>query len=270
MAYLQSAPSPDLRFLRRVPPPAELLSPAFSGLGAWQREKLPLVDVTSIAVIMGNLLNITCVYICTYIHIYTYTYTNTNTYTYIHIYIYTYIHIYIYTYIHIHIDIHIHRHIHIHIWIHTYIYITLHYITSHYITSHYITLHTLHIYIYIHTYTCAYIYIYIFRLYTYTFTFIHIYIYTYTYIDIHYISIIYIYIYVRRSKLNSCGEDMASLHKAPYRYTQSQHLFHQLGRIAAGRGGSRLGIGFLFPLRWYLQGNSNFYVITKADVDSFS
>ena len=76
--------------------------------------------------------------------------------------------------------------------------------------------------------------------------------------------------YVRRSKLNSCGEDMASLHKAPYRYTQSQHLFHQLGRIAAGRGGSRWGIGFLFPLRWYLQGNSNFYVITKADVDSFS
>ena len=36
--------------------------------------------------------------------------------------------------------------------------------------------------------------------------------------------------YVRRSKLNSCGEDMASLHKAPYRYTQSQHLFHQLIR----------------------------------------
>ena len=81
---------------------------------------------------------------------------------------------------------------------------------------------------------------------------------------------IYIYIYVRRSKLNSCGEVMASLHKAPYRYTQSQHPFHQLGRIAARRGGSRWGIGFLFPLRWYLQGNSNFYVITKADVDSFS
>ena len=78
------------------------------------------------------------------------------------------------------------------------------------------------------------------------------------------------YPYVRRSKLNSCGEVMASLHKAPYRYTQSQHPFHQLGRIAARRGGSRWGIGFLFPLRWYLQGNSNFYVITKADVDSFS
>ena len=46
-------------------------------------------------------------------------------------------------------------------------------------------------------------------------------------------------IYVRRSKLNSCGEVMASLHKAPYRYTQSQHPFHQLGRIAARRGGSR-------------------------------
>ena len=75
---------------------------------------------------------------------------------------------------------------------------------------------------------------------------------------------------VRRSKLNSCGEVMASLHKAPYRYTQSQHPFHQLGRIAARRGGSRWGIGFLFLLRWYLQGNSNFYVITKADVDSFS
>ena len=75
---------------------------------------------------------------------------------------------------------------------------------------------------------------------------------------------------VRRSKLNSCGEVMASLHKAPYRYTQSQHPFHQLGRIAARRGGSRWGIGFLFPLRWYLQGNSNFYLITKADVDSFS
>jgi len=46
--------------------------------------------------------------------------------------------------------------------------------------------------------------------------------------------------YVRRSKLNSCGEVMASLHKAPYRYTQSQHPFHQLGgRIAARRGGSR-------------------------------
>ena len=44
---------------------------------------------------------------------------------------------------------------------------------------------------------------------------------------------------VRRSKLNSCGEVMASLHKAPYRYTQSQHPFHQLGRIAARRGGSR-------------------------------
>ena len=77
-------------------------------------------------------------------------------------------------------------------------------------------------------------------------------------------------LYVRRSKLNSCGEVMASLHKAPYRYTQSQHPFHQLGRIAARRGGSRWGIGFLFPLRWYLQGNSNFYLITKADVDSFS
>ena len=76
--------------------------------------------------------------------------------------------------------------------------------------------------------------------------------------------------YVRRSKLNSCGEVMASLHKAPYRYTQSQHPFHQLGRIAARRGGSRWGIGFLFPLRWYLQGNSNFYLIIKADVDSFS
>ena len=71
-------------------------------------------------------------------------------------------------------------------------------------------------------------------------------------------------------KLNSCGEVMASLHKAPYRYTQYQHAFHQLGRIAARRGGSRWGIGFLFPLRWYLQWNSNFYVITKADVDSFS
>ena len=71
--------------------------------------------------------------------------------------------------------------------------------------------------------------------------------------------------YVRRSKLNSRGEDMASLHKAPYRYTQSQHLFHQLGRIAARKGGSKWGIGFLFPLRRYLQGNSNFYVITKAD-----
>ena len=70
--------------------------------------------------------------------------------------------------------------------------------------------------------------------------------------------------YVRRSKLNSCGEVMASLHKAPYRYTQSQHPFHQLGIIAARRGGSRWGIGFLFLLRWYLQGNSNFYVITKA------
>ena len=58
--------------------------------------------------------------------------------------------------------------------------------------------------------------------------------------------------YVRRSKLNSCGEVMASLHKAPYRYTQSQHPCHQLGRIAARRGGSRWGIGFLFPLRWYL------------------
>ena len=45
--------------------------------------------------------------------------------------------------------------------------------------------------------------------------------------------------YVRPSKLNSCGEVMASLHKAPYRYTQSQHPFHQLGRIAARRGGSR-------------------------------
>ena len=45
--------------------------------------------------------------------------------------------------------------------------------------------------------------------------------------------------YVRRSKLNSCGEVMAALHKAPYRYTQSQHPFHQLGRIAARRGGSR-------------------------------
>ena len=45
--------------------------------------------------------------------------------------------------------------------------------------------------------------------------------------------------YVRRSKLNSCGEVMASLHKAPYRYTQSQHPFHQLGRIAARRRGSR-------------------------------
>jgi hypothetical protein len=76
--------------------------------------------------------------------------------------------------------------------------------------------------------------------------------------------------YVRRSKLNSFGEVMASLHKAPYRYTQSQHPFHQLGRIAARRRGSRWGIGFLFLLRWYLQGNSNFYVITKADVDSFS
>ena len=41
--------------------------------------------------------------------------------------------------------------------------------------------------------------------------------------------------YVRRSKLNSCGEVMASLHKAPYRDTQSQHPFHQLGRIAARR-----------------------------------
>ena len=76
--------------------------------------------------------------------------------------------------------------------------------------------------------------------------------------------------YVRRSKLNSCGEVMASLHKAPYRSTQSQQPSHQLGRIAARRGGSRWGIGFLFPLRWYLQGNSNFYLITKADVDSFS
>ena len=46
-------------------------------------------------------------------------------------------------------------------------------------------------------------------------------------------------LYVRRSKLNSCGEVMASLHKAPYRYTQSQHPFHQLGRNAARRGGSR-------------------------------
>ena len=36
---------------------------------------------------------------------------------------------------------------------------------------------------------------------------------------------------VRPSKLNSCGEVMASLHKAPYRYTQSQHPFHQLGRL---------------------------------------
>ena len=76
--------------------------------------------------------------------------------------------------------------------------------------------------------------------------------------------------YARRSTLNSCGEVMASLHKAPYRYTQPQRPFHQLGRIAARRGGSRWGIGFLFLLRWYLQGNSNFYVITKADVDSFS
>ena len=79
-----------------------------------------------------------------------------------------------------------------------------------------------------------------------------------------------LFLYVRRSKLNSCGEVMASLHKAPYRYTQSQHPFHQLGRTAARRGGSRWGIGFLFPLRWYLQENSNFYLITKADVDSFS
>ena len=61
---------------------------------------------------------------------------------------------------------------------------------------------------------------------------------------------IYIYTYVRPSKLNSCGEVMASLHKAPYRYAQSQHPFHQLGRIAARRGGSRWGIGFLFLLRW--------------------
>ena len=64
---------------------------------------------------------------------------------------------------------------------------------------------------------------------------------------------IYIWLYVRRSKLNSCGEVMASLHKAPYRYTQSQHPFHQLGKIAARRGGSRWGIGFFFPLRWYLR-----------------
>ena len=77
-------------------------------------------------------------------------------------------------------------------------------------------------------------------------------------------------LYVRRSKLNSCGEVMASLHKAPYHYTQSQHPFHQLGRIAARRRGSRWGIGFLFLLRRYLQGNSDFYVVTKADVDSFS
>ena len=65
-------------------------------------------------------------------------------------------------------------------------------------------------------------------------------------------------LYVRRSKLNSCGEVMASLHKAPYHYTQSQHPFHQLGRIAARRRGSRWGIGFLFLLRRYLQGNSDF------------
>ena len=37
---------------------------------------------------------------------------------------------------------------------------------------------------------------------------------------------VYIQIYVRRSKLNSHGEVMASLHKAPCRYTQSQHPFH--------------------------------------------
>ena len=36
------------------------------------------------------------------------------------------------------------------------------------------------------------------------------------------------YLCARLSKLNSCGEVMASLHKAPYRYTQSQHLFPQL------------------------------------------
>ena len=54
--------------------------------------------------------------------------------------------------------------------------------------------------------------------------------------------------HVRRSKLNSCGEVMASLHKAPYRYTQSQHPFHQLGRIAARRGGSRWRNRILIPL----------------------
>lgn len=39
----------------------------------------------------------------------------------------------------------------------------------------------------------------------------------------------YMILYARRSKLHSCGEVMASLHKAPYRPTQSQHPFHQLG-----------------------------------------
>ena len=59
---------------------------------------------------------------------------------------------------------------------------------------------------------------------------------------------LYIYIYVRRSKLNSCGEVMASLHKAPYRYTQSQHPFHQLGRIAARRRRIQMRNRILIPL----------------------
>ena len=60
---------------------------------------------------------------------------------------------------------------------------------------------------------------------------LNIYIYIYLFIYVFYLFIffyLFIHTYVRRSKLLICGNAMASLHKAPYRYTQSQLVFHQL------------------------------------------
>ena len=65
-------------------------------------------------------ISLSCVYVCTYIHIYIYTYIPIYLYTYIPIYLYTYITIYLYLYTYIPIYIIPIYHIYIYTYIHIY------------------------------------------------------------------------------------------------------------------------------------------------------